>query len=253
MKNQLQNLVAAISFFTRIPLYRLMQPPKESYSRVLPYATAAGWVVGAFAAGVWWMLSLALPPNVAVMLTVVAMVVLTGALHEDGFADFIDGFGGGFTKERILAIMKDSHIGTYGVVGLVLLFAVRIGVLVAFPSDRMVGVLVTGAVVGRFVGVLLPTFLPYARTVEASKIQVGLVPMTVVQIAASLLVTGATVYLFFGWMSLIALLVPLAFLPIVVIYLKGKIGGYTGDCCGMMITTAEVVWYVAVLAGLFEH
>lgn len=228
-----------------------MQPPKESYSRVLPYASLAGWIVGLVGAVCWWVTSAFLPETFAVVLTMVAMVLLTGALHEDGFADFADGFGGGLNKERILAIMKDSHIGTYGVISLVLLFLVRYGALTSVP-DYLVGpLIVSGAVVGRFVGTLLPSFLPYARTVEASKIQVGLIPMSMLQIAASLTVAGGTAFYFFHYWGLIALAATIAILPLGVLYMRRKIGGYTGDCCGMMITTAEVAWYIAVVVILY--
>ena len=247
MKRILQNLIAAISFFTRLPVYRLMMPPKECYSRVLPYAVVAGWVVGLFGAACWIVLAKALPFHFAVILTMAAMVLFTGALHEDGFADFADGFGGGLNKERILSIMKDSHIGTYGVISLILLFIVRFGALTSISSDKVVALLISGAVVGRFIGVLLPNFLPYARTIEASKIQVGLIPLTALQLIISLAVAAVTGYYFFGWMGLIALVMATCTLPVTVIYLKRKIGGYTGDCCGMLITTAEIAWYVAVV------
>lgn len=247
MKRQLQNLIAATSFFTRLPLYRLMMPPKECYSRVLPYAVVAGWLVGLFGAACWIAFAKVLPFHFAVILTMAAMVLFTGSLHEDGFADFVDGFGGGLNKERILAIMKDSHIGTYGVISLVLLFIVRFGALTSIPSDKVAALLISGAVVGRFIGVLLPSFLPYARTIEASKIQVGLVPMSALQIILSLAVAASTDYYFFGWTGLMALVLAACTLPATVIYLKRKIGGYTGDCCGMLITSAEVAWYVAVI------
>jgi len=247
MKPILQNLIASISFFTRLPMYRLMMPPKECYSRVLPYAVIAGWVVGLFGAACWIVFANALPLHFAIILTMAAMVLFTGALHEDGFADFADGFGGGLNKERILAIMKDSHIGTYGVISLILLFIVRFGALTSISSDKVAALLISGAVVGRFIGVLLPNFLPYARTIEASKIQMGLTPMTTLQIVLSLAVATSTGYLFFGWMGLFALALAACILPVGVIYMKRKIGGYTGDCCGMMITTAEIAWYVAVV------
>lgn len=248
MKTFLLNLAAGISFFTRLPLHRLVIPPKENFSRVLPFATIAGWIVGLFAAGCWWLLSMVLPFEVCILLTIAATVIFTGALHEDGFADFVDGFGGGYTRERILAIMKDSQIGTYGVISLILLFAVRVGVLTDIDEKKIPALLITGAVVGRYIGVFLPSLLPYARTIEASKIQVGLTPLTPLQATVATFIAVGTICYFFGPASLIALAITSIPLPIIAIYIKQKIGGYTGDCCGMLITLSEIVWYIAILA-----
>lgn len=248
MKKFLQNLAAGISFFTRIPLHRLTTPPKECYSRVLPFATAAGWIVGLFAASVWWLLSHILPAELSILITLSATVIFTGALHEDGFADFVDGFGGGYSKERILAIMKDSQIGTYGVISLILLFATRFGVLSSIDRNLVPALLITGAVVGRFIGVFLPSLLPYARSVEASKIQVGLIPLSLLQATIATGITLATIYFFFGIISFTLLAITAISLPVSAFYIKKKLGGYTGDCCGMLITVAEIIWYIAILA-----
>ena len=119
---------AAFIFFTRLPFWRLHQPPKECYATVVEHWPLTGWLTGGLTAATLYVGSLYLPYAVAVLLAIVVRLLVTGALHEDGLADFLDGFGGGGTdRERILAIMKDSHIGTYGVLGLLcyhlLLFA----------------------------------------------------------------------------------------------------------------------------------
>ena len=112
---------ASYIFFTRLPFWRLYQPPKECYKTVVEHWPLTGWLIGGAMAATLWLGSLYLPYMVAVLMAVVVRLLLTGALHEDGLADFLDGFGGGGSdRERILAIMKDSHIGTYGVIGLIL-------------------------------------------------------------------------------------------------------------------------------------
>ena len=111
---------AALIFFTRLPFWRLHEPPRECYKSVVEHWPLAGWITGGIMAATLYFGSMVMPYLVAVVLAVVVRLLVTGALHEDGLADFLDGFGGGGKdRDRILAIMKDSHIGTYGVLGLV--------------------------------------------------------------------------------------------------------------------------------------
>ena len=128
----MHKLAASFIFFTRLPLWRWVKVDASYYSRVVECWPAVGWLTGCFTAGVLWLLTLMLPPLVAVTGAFASRVLLTGAMHEDGLADFFDGFGGGTTRERILAIMKDSHIGCYGTIGLVLYFILYYSLLSSF-------------------------------------------------------------------------------------------------------------------------
>ncbi|MBQ2585605.1 MAG: adenosylcobinamide-GDP ribazoletransferase, partial [Bacteroidaceae bacterium] len=122
MKSLLYRILAALGFFTRLPFWRIANVPKEYFERVVPLWPLAGWLTGGVMALVFWLCSYILPLNLCLIAAILSRVLLTGALHEDGFADFCDGFGGGGTRERTLQIMKDSHIGTYGVLGLILYY-----------------------------------------------------------------------------------------------------------------------------------
>lgn len=112
-------LLAALIFFTRLPFWRIAEVPPRYYKEVVNYWPLVGWLTGGVMAGILWLTSHCFSWEIAVLLTMLSRILLTGALHEDGLADFCDGFGGGTTRERILSIMKDSHIGTYGVIGLI--------------------------------------------------------------------------------------------------------------------------------------
>ena len=126
--------LAAFIFFTRLPFWRLRQPQKECYASVVEYWPLTGWLTAALMAGTLWLGSQYLPYAVAVVIAVAVRMLLTGALHEDGLADFFDGFGGGGRdRSRILAIMKDSHIGTYGVLALVVYMLLLILTLASLP------------------------------------------------------------------------------------------------------------------------
>jgi len=120
----MKNIAAALVFFTRLPLWRFeyFKVLPEYFKNVINYWSVVGWLTGGVMCGILFLMSHIFPYSVAIILALLSRIFVTGALHEDGLADFFDGFGGGSTKERILAIMKDSHIGTYGVLALILYF-----------------------------------------------------------------------------------------------------------------------------------
>ena len=126
-------LWASLMFFTRLPFWRIRQVDAECFKHVVDYWPFAGWLTGGTAALVFWLVSGILPIATAALAAIGTRLWLTGALHEDGLADFCDGFGGGTTRERTLAIMKDSHIGTYGVLGLVFYIGLLISLISALP------------------------------------------------------------------------------------------------------------------------
>lgn len=95
----MKQLAAALIFFTRLPLWRVVWVPDACYRRVVAYWSATGWLTAAVTAGVLYGAAFLLPVPAAVLAAVIARVLLTGALHEDGLSDFLDGFGGGRTRE----------------------------------------------------------------------------------------------------------------------------------------------------------
>ena len=107
----MRSLLAAIMMFTRLPLWRIVNVDKRYFMDVIKYWPLVGFMTGATTGGVLWLSAQIVPLEVACILAIIARILLTGALHEDGLADFFDGFGGGTSKEKILAIMTDSHIG----------------------------------------------------------------------------------------------------------------------------------------------
>ena len=120
----MKQIAAALVFFTRLPFWRIkaFNVPAEYFKQVINYWAVVGWLTAGIMAGVLWCAAQVLPYSIAIIVALLSRLLITGALHEDGFADFFDGFGGGTTRERILEIMKDSHIGTYGVISLIFYF-----------------------------------------------------------------------------------------------------------------------------------
>ena len=240
---------AAFIFFTRLPLWRIYQPPRQCYNSVVEYWPLAGWLIGGVMALVLWVASMYFVYPVAVMLAIVARLLLTGALHEDGLADFFDGFGGGGNdRQRILDIMKASHIGTYGVLGLVCYELLLFLTLTALPPEKAMFCILVGNPYARMLSAQLVMMMPYARNEQTAKSRTVYRRMSTAA-GVSLAVQGLlplAVYLYLSDVSWELLV----FGPSLVMYflyllIWRKLRGYTGDCCGAVCLLIELTFYLA--------
>ena len=247
---------AALLFFTRLPLWRLYQPPVDAYRCVVEWWPLMGWLTAAVMAAVLYLGSMLLPYSVAVLLAIVSRILLTGALHEDGLADFFDGFGGGRgDRQRILAIMKDSHIGTYGVLSLILYVA-----LLFFCLNSMNPVYAAFSILAidpyaKMVAAQVVQMMPYARAEAEAKSGVTYrhygVASGIWLAIQGLLPMGVYLWLMSGtvrWEVLI--FVPWLVMYILYRYIWHRLRGYTGDCCGAMFLLVELSAYLVVAASL---
>ena len=239
------NLLAAFIFFTRLPFWRLKEVPSECFKHVVPYWPWVGWLTGGLMAMVLGLGSQVMPVSLAWILAIVTRLLVTGALHEDGLADFFDGFGGGTTRERTLTIMKDSHIGTYGVIGLIVYFLLMLE-LRHLPVPVLCTLVVCGDCWGKLCASQLINFLPYARKEEDSKAKVIYNRMSGKELffciaggALPLLILPSSL-----WLALIAPCLVLAFL---IRMMKRRLQGYTGDCCGATFLMCEMAFYLSAL------
>lgn len=182
---------------------------------------------------------LSLPLLSSLILGVSSRLVLTGAFHEDGLGDFFDGFGGGRGKESILRIMKDSHVGSYAVIGYIIYYLLLFSLLMALPLHYIPWVMIVADVLGKCTGVGQIALLPYARREEESKTSVVYTYTQYLSAFPLMLVVGLMYYcgLADAWYLAIVLL---ALLYLWSLYLRKKIGGYTGDTCGALILLAEL-------------
>jgi cobalamin 5''-phosphate synthase/cobalamin synthase len=251
MKKQLHIFLNALMFYTRIPVPRSLPYSDEMLNSATRWFPFIGWMVGGVGAGVFYGLQFVFPANLAVLLSMLATIFITGVFHEDGFADFCDGFGGGYTKEKILTIMKDSRIGTYGSIGLVGMLSVKFLSLTAIDLKMIPLILVVGHALSRLMPVLVIFTSEYARAdLESKSKPIGKKGKT----------TDLLIAIFFGlfWLAFLplvfsAIIVPALLLVTVVFrrYIVGKLGGYTGDCLGALQQIAEVIFYMGWLA--FQH
>jgi adenosylcobinamide-GDP ribazoletransferase len=244
MKKQLHIFLNAIMFYTRIPVPTNLPYSDEILNRSTRYFPFIGWIVGGIGAAVFYGLQFVFPPELAILLSMLATIFVTGAFHEDGFADFCDGFGGGYTKEKILTIMKDSRIGTYGSIGLIGMLTAKFMSLHSIEVSQIPLMLFAGHSLSRLMPILVIYSSEYSRDDATSKSK----PIGKKGKGIDFMLT-----FFFGLAFLVylPLTYSLAILPILLIttfvfksYTTRKIGGYTGDCLGALQQISEVIFYL---------
>ena len=201
------------------------------------------------AALVWFAGQLAgLGGGLSAGLALASQVLLTGALHEDGLADFADGLGGGRDQERILAIMRDSRIGTYGVLALILVLGLRWGGIADLPLHQVLAGLICAGLLGRLAIVLLLVFLKPARA-DGLGVTVASPPRGA--ILAAVLLSAIIVFLHLPIVvAVLAFAVTAAAAGGVALLAKRRIGGYTGDVLGAGEQIAEMTVLITLAATL---
>lgn len=258
---QLVLFLLATQFLTRLPTPALTDAAANELPQSARYFPLVGVLVGLINVGTWWLLIHWLPASVSIGLMLAASLLLTGALHEDGFADACDGFGGGTTTDRVLAIMKDSRLGAYGAIGISVLLGLKWTVLVAIPAVAFPLLVVGAHMFSRWFATALIWRLRYVRIDADAKAApfaqhlsarewmlsgvlgiLGLVPLVGagVQLPAEL---ESAVLL--GALAAAAITAVLA-----AAYFQGRIGGYTGDCLGAVQQLTELAFLLAGLAVL---
>lgn len=255
----------ALQFLTRLPTPGWVGYREDWLLASARYFPLGGAVVGVWAAAVLWAALKWFPAPVSVGLSIAATVWLTGGLHEDGLADTCDGLGGAVTRERALAIMKDSRIGSYGALGLVLSLGVKAAALTALVQSgpvMAVVALVWSHAVSRASAVLLMHWLPYAGDVGQAKAPplagglsgagVWAVAFWTVAIGAGLVVAVALVAP--RWLEPVGQALSCATMVVMAVtfwcarWLSRRLGGYTGDALGATQQLAELAALLAWLA-----
>lgn len=253
------NIWAAFIFFTRLPLWRIYSPPQACYRTVVEHWPLTGWLTGGIMATVIYFGSQVFPYSVTVMLAILSRILVTGALHEDGLADFCDGFGGGGNnRQRILDIMKDSRIGTYGVLGLILYMLILYFTLSSLPAPLAAMAVLAADPYAKMLAGQTIMMMPYARTEETSKAHVVYRKMNV-RAGISLFLQGvlplaALLYVCGGLLRWdIQVFVPCIVMYFLYLFIWRKLRGYTGDCCGALFLLIELSFYLCVSYQYFNN
>jgi adenosylcobinamide-GDP ribazoletransferase len=247
-RQEAEAFFGAVRFFTRLPVPAWVGHSQEALDRAARYFPLVGILVGVLGGLTFLLVAYVLPVSIALLFSMAATLLVTGAFHEDGLSDAVDGFGGGWTKSQVLAIMKDSRIGSYGALAVALMLLAKFNALYELPDDWIAPALVAAHAASRFCSTALIHALDYVRDDDSSRAK----PLAVRMGAGSLAVAGL-----FG-------LAPLALLPweaalaglglaalttfIAARYFVKRIGGYTGDCLGATQQLSELAIYLGILA-----
>jgi adenosylcobinamide-GDP ribazoletransferase len=251
LKREVHIFWTALMFYTRLPVPKISNYQEDYLNKATRYFPLIGWIVGSIAAGVVYGSFYIFPEEITIILSMVVSVLITGAFHEDGFADVCDGFGGGWSKSKILEIMKDSRVGTFAVIGLLMIFLLKFFALLTLLNRDIwlvMKVLVFAHVVSRFFALTFVLTTPYSREDALSKIKPIAKSLRGLDVSIALLFTLPT-FLFFVEVKMLFLIATLLILKIYLRHFFVKwIGGYTGDCLGAAQQISEVVVYLFVLA-----
>jgi adenosylcobinamide-GDP ribazoletransferase len=254
-------MLVATQFLTRLPTPALVAFESTWLSQSLRYFPLVGVLVGVCNVAVWWVCSRWLPGSVSVGLMLAASMMLTGALHEDGFADTCDGLGGGTTPDRVLSIMKDSRIGAYGAIGIVVLLGIKWATLVSMPPAVFPVAVIAAHMFSRWCAIGLIWRLPYVRIEGDGKARPFAGQFSarewLLSAVAGLLGLAPVVYAGLASLDLIearALGVAVAAAAITALiaarYFRRRLGGYTGDCLGAVQQLTELAFLVGGLAAI---
>ncbi len=244
MRRIANSFLVALQFLTRLPVSPKANLPADSLGRAAVFFPLVGLLVATGGIALNHLLSPYAGRGVIVVFVLIYLVAVTGGLHEDALADAADGFGGGWGKEQILRIMRDSHIGSFGAIAITLSLLARfacLGTLTVRDFDRY---FVAGQVLSRWTALPLGFFLRSAREADGlgarvaekvSGLSLGLgTAMAVVIVAFAL-----------GSKAVGAVLATVTVTVLTGVYFRSRIGGVTGDCMGATNQIVEAAVYFA--------
>ena len=247
---QWQLFLVALAFFTRIPIPKETSFTTERLNHANRYFGVIGIVVGLLVSCVYLVSSILLPVSVAIALAMISGLLITGAFHEDGLADVFDGFGGGWTVESKLNIMKDSRLGTYGAAALFMGLGIKWVALIELaklnPLLPAYAFIVVHSL-SRVAAASLIFSYPYVRADQDSKVK----PLANQQTRSDLQILLGTAVI-----TLLVLPWPIAIMLAIITLLvrqgcgywfQRQLGGYTGDCLGATQQLAEIAGYLTLL------
>lgn len=259
LRREQRYFLLAVGFFTRLPVPNFNNFHEDELNYSAKYFPLVGVIVGMVGAGAFILAAKVLPSSIAILVSMATTIYITGAFHEDGLADSADGLGGGCDRERILTIMQDSRLGTYGAVALFLMLFAKFQVLNALPTYFLPFILIIGHAVSRLCALYVMADLSYVKAsgkakplatkVDATDLTVatlfGLSPIPFLYWNFSPFILNVNDWI---WLGIYCLL------PVTIVWIwwrnkiKHWLGGYTGDCLGAMQQITELVFYFGLLA-----
>lgn len=245
MPTFLRRFFIAVQFLTRLPVPNDSSTSENELGKAAAFFPLVGVIVGGGAALIFLLLQHLLPLTASVLCAIIFTAFITNGFHEDGLADAFDGFGGGWTKDRALEIMRDSRIGTYGTLALIFLILGKLNFLSSLPQGQIWRWLIVAHTAARWTTLPLCAWLPYARAEGQGKLvakQVGAVEVTTGTVTLFL------VLLLLPWRAALA-----AFLVAGIVtllsgsYFRARLLGLSGDCLGATNQLTEVALYLTAV------
>ena len=249
-------------FYTRIPCPKNIDHNPDYLNKASRYFPLIGWIVGGISFAVYYLATLLFTYEIALILSIIGGILTTGAFHEDGFADVCDGFGGGWTKEKILLIMKDSAIGAYGAIGVVLLLLLKFTALSAMLQNPRVLLItnhyslitilllfISAHSVSRLSAISIVFTHQYSREDASSKSKPIAQNFTWKEVVGALFFGLLPLFVlsFFKWQLLFVLIPVFIARFFLARYFQKWIDGYTGDCLGATQQVCEVIFYLSII------
>ncbi|MBM3972123.1 MAG: adenosylcobinamide-GDP ribazoletransferase [Planctomycetes bacterium] len=255
IRRQINAVITAVQFLTRLPLPGGMNRPDADLTLLrsaVIFFPLVGGLIGLVTGSVVWAALHVWRPFVAVTVGLIAEALLTGGFHEDAVADCCDAFGGGWTRDDVLRIMKDSRVGSFGALGLMLAVLLRGGCLLALPADHLIPAVVASAVVGRWaILLLMAVSQPVPHRDGLAKDVAQRIGWPELVVGTLLALPGIVVI---GWAEPVPTGLGVTAVAVVALiwtgYVLGRIGGMTGDCLGCGCYLGQCVFLLAITAGV---
>ncbi len=262
LRKEWKIFLTAVMFLTRIRVPAGIDHHPDYLQRSPKYFPVIGWIVGGICAGVFLIFNKLLSADIAILASMIAGILTTGAFHEDGFADVCDGFGGGWTREKILLIMKDSRIGAFGAIGLIAMLGAKFLLLrellalitgsipvpaTIIPYTYFIAVLLAAHSLSRLMPVFIMRFFEYTADPDTSKSKPVANRKSTAGELAFAIVTALLPFIFLPGYFLLTIPPVLFVAYLLARYFKKWIGGYTGDCLGAIQQVSELAFYLGFI------
>ncbi len=259
MKNEIKIFFTALMFYTRIPCPTWVDHSEDYLNKATRYFPLIGYIVGGISFIVYFFSSYIFSSEIAVLFSIITGILIRGAFHEDGFADVCDGFGGGWTKQKILEIMKDSRIGAYGTIGTILLLSLKFYSLLmlvqTFENNYLLIFLVFIVYhsLARLTAISIVFTEQYAREDQDSKAKPIAKKSGKAEFILSFLFGLLPIFILIGitqnYFLLVILMVLILIRQLSIRYFNKWLQGYTGDCLGTVEQISEVLIILTIAAS----
>ncbi|MEO0414783.1 MAG: adenosylcobinamide-GDP ribazoletransferase [Verrucomicrobiota bacterium] len=252
MKEQIRIFFTALMFYSRIPCPKWVDHSEEYLNKATRFFPLIGWVVGGFSFLLFLPFFLIDEIHIGIVFSMIASIWITGAFHEDGFADSCDGFGGGWTKSQILEIMKDSRVGAFGLIGMILILLLKFLLLERLLTGQRelwiaLAVIISAHALSRFITATMIFTHEYSREDAKSKVKPVSKNVGWVELILAATFGIAPLFLFQDYWIFLTIIPVYGAKALLGRYFQKWIEGYTGDCLGATQQVTEIVFYLSVL------